>query len=95
MLEHVKLTSLMPSPIAAKKWRAHWSNGRHTDFGSSAHQDYTMHKDKLRRARYLARHSAREDWADPFTPGALSRWLLWNKPTLAASLADFRRRFKV
>ena len=27
------------------------------------------------------------------SPGALSRWILWNKPTLKASIADFKKRF--
>jgi hypothetical protein len=34
-----------------------------------------------------------EHWQRPDTPGALSRWVLWNKPTLAASVADFKRKF--
>ena len=29
------------------------------------------------------------------TPGFWSRWLLWNKPTLAASIQDAQRRFSI
>ena len=45
----------------------------------------------------IERHArgGRENWRDPTSPGALARYLLWNKPTLAASLADYRRRFRV
>jgi hypothetical protein len=54
--------------------------------------DYTKHKDVTRRARYLKRHSGMgEDWKDPTTAGALSRWILWNKPTFKASVADYKR----
>jgi hypothetical protein len=34
-----------------------------------------------------------ENWRDPTTPGALSRWVLWNKPSLKGSIADFKKRF--
>jgi len=27
--------------------------------------------------------------------GALSRWILWNKPTIEASKADFKKRFNL
>lgn len=67
-----------------------------THFGAVGYEDYTMHKDEERKRRYLERHGrGREDWNDPTTPGALSRWLLWNKTSLRASLVDFRRRFGV
>ena len=66
---------------------------RSIHFGAAGMSDYTIHRDPERKARYLARHQAREDWSDPLTAGALSRWILWNKPTLRASIADFRRRF--
>jgi hypothetical protein len=65
-------------------------------FGAAGMSDYTKHKNVTRRARYLKRHSGMgENWSQPDTAGALSRWILWNKPTFAASLADFRRRFKL
>lgn len=34
-----------------------------------------------------------ENWIDPMTAGALSRYILWNPPTLQASTADYARRF--
>ena len=51
--------------------------------------------------RYLERHgggtttSTKEDWKDPTTAGALSRWILWNKPSLSASFNDFKKRFNL
>ena len=65
-------------------------------FGAAGMSDFTKHKNVTRRARYLKRHTGKgEKWSQPDTAGALSRWILWNKPTFAASLADFKRRFKV
>ena len=70
-----------------------------THFGQRGASDYTKHGDKERMERYLERHgggtttSTKEDWKDPTTAGALSRWILWNKPSLSGSFSDFKRRF--
>ena len=82
------------SPAKNKKFRASWDGG-HVDFGDNRYEDYTMHKDAARKAAYTARHRARESWGDPTTAGFWSRWLLWNKPTLAGSARDIRTRFGI
>lgn len=64
-------------------------------FGAQGYSDYTIHRDKARRERYIARHAAREDWNNPCSAGALSRWILWNKETVDASLKDFAQRFNI
>jgi hypothetical protein len=64
-------------------------------FGAKGMSDFTKHGDEERKERYLDRHRKNEDWNDPLTPGALSRWILWNKPTLKASIDDFKKRFKL
>ena len=62
-------------------------------FGYSPMSDYTIHKDDKRKQNYLARHKAREDWNNPMTAGALSRWILWHKKSLNASIKDFKKKF--
>lgn len=62
-------------------------------FGASGMSDYTIHKDPERKKRYIARHSKNEDWNNYITPGALSRWILWNKETLRESISDYKKRF--
>jgi hypothetical protein len=92
----MKLKSLRPSRKKGKKWDAVFDvNGRKkvVAFGAKGYTDYTKSKDPVRKARYLKRHSKREQWSKPDTPGALSRWILWNKPTIKASVADFKRKF--
>ena len=66
-----------------------------THFGSSGMSDYTKHKDDERKDLYLARHRANEDWNNPITAGALSRWILWSKPTISASFNDYLKRFNL
>jgi hypothetical protein len=64
-------------------------------FGAKGMSDFTIHKDPKRKERYLKRHKVNENWNKPDTAGALSRWILWNKPTLNASIKDFKTRFKL
>ena len=66
-----------------------------THFGASGYEDYTTHGDLQRKMNYIARHKAREDFNDYMTAGSLSYWILWNKPTLTASIEDYLNRFKL
>ena len=78
------------------KWVAVFDDGKRVPFGAKGYQDYTQHKDRLRRANYLRRHRSRESWSNPRTAGSLSRWILWGDSTsLDANLRAFRRRFSV
>lgn len=96
----LKLKAVRPSHKKEKKWDAvfEYPDG-HTKtipFGAKGMSDYTKHKDKTRKQRYLNRHSGMgEHWSRPDTAGALSRWILWNKPSFRGSLADFKRKFNV
>jgi predicted HTH transcriptional regulator len=71
------------------------------NFGSSPNKDFTIYskEDKKlaqqKKDAYIKRHSVRENFNDPMTAGALSRWILWNKPTISASISDFLKRFKL
>mgnify|MGYP003655260330 CR=1 FL=1 len=82
-----------------KKFMAIFYDGKKkiktTHFGSNGMSDYTIHKDKTRRQRYLDRHRKRENWNAYMTAGSLSRWILWNLPTLKGSINDYKKRFKL
>ena len=67
-------------------------------FGDASLKDYTLYNPLEREERkrlYMARHKIRENWSDPMTAGFWSRWILWNKPTVAASKADVAKRFGI
>ena len=64
-------------------------------FGAKGYEDYTISGDEDKKKAYLKRHSPREDWSDPMSAGALSRWILWNKPTIKESFKDYAKRFKL
>ncbi len=71
------------------------TNNKVVHFGSKGSSTYIDHKDDKKKEAYLARHKANENWNNPLTAGALSRWILWNKKTLSASIEDFKKRFKL
>jgi len=66
-----------------------------THFGSAGMSDFTKNKDENRKKLYLERHRKRENWNSYMTAGALSRWILWNKKTISASIADYKKRFNL
>lgn len=93
----MRLKTIKRSHRSDKKWDAIFEkNGKEIvrPFGQNGYSDYTKHKNKTRKQRYIHRHSGMgEHWSDPTTAGALSRWILWNKPSFKASISDFKRRF--
>jgi hypothetical protein len=95
----MRFKTLRRSRNPEKKWDAVFEKeGKEkvVSFGAKGYSDFTKHKDVTRKARYIKRHSGMgEDWNKPDTPGALSRWILWNKPSLKGSLRDFRKRFSL
>lgn len=72
-------------------------NNKTIHFGAEGYSDYTKHKDKERKQRYIARHKSRENWTKTGikTAGFWSRWILWNKPTLLGSIQDTSKKFKI
>ena len=83
-----------------KKWQVTITKNnkkRTVRFGASGYEDYTIHKDKKRRERYISRHRKRENWTKQgiTTPGFWSRWLLWNKPTIKSSIKNIEKKFKI
>ena len=77
----VSLEGISESPKKTKKYRAYFSNGKHTDFGDSSMEDYTEHHDKARRDAYRSRHKKDLKTHDPTRAGFLSWFLLWGEST--------------
>lgn len=72
-------------------------NNKQLHFGDSRYEDYTIHKDNIRKERYIKRHKKNENWNKDGidTAGWWSRWLLWNKPTIEESIEDIKNRFNI
>ena len=95
----MKLESVTPANDGVHKYKALFTNGRDktTKFGAAGMDDYTKTKDKEQRDRYIERHGrGRENWNDPTSAGALSRYLLWGESTsMVKNLQAYRRRFNL
>lgn len=94
----MKLISIKPSTKSDKKYMATFEtdSGRTktTHFGQAGATDFIRSGgDVERKARYLARHKANENWNLPTSAGSLSRYVLWNKTSLRESIKDFKSKF--
>ena len=93
----MKLYILEESANPSKKFTAIRLNPtlKHIFFGAKRYEDFTTHKDEARKKAYITRHKANEDWNNPDTAGFWSKHLLWNKPTIDASIKDIENRFDI
>ena len=92
-----KSVVIKKSTKADKKLMAVFSRDGRTKtihFGQAGAPDYTKTRDKAQRKRYLDRHRKNENWNNPETAGALSRWILWGPTTSRGkNIASFKTRF--
>lgn len=107
----MKLVSVEPSDKPKFKYVATFERDdnkrkdtkfKKTYFGASGFKDFTILSKELPKAEaeekklsYQARHLRDLDTKDPTRAGYLSYFLLWNKPTLEASIRDYKRMFNL
>lgn len=101
----MKLKEIVPSKTDGYKYDAVFiedEKEKVVHFGASGYHDFILwNKDEgkifanHRKDLYIMRHKMKEDWNDPTSRGALSRYILWNLPTLEASIADYKKRFNL
>ena len=79
-----------------KKLDAVIDDKKTVSFGAKNYSDYTLHKDPERKQRYIDRHKKNEDWTKTGikTPGFYAKHVLWNKPSLKASVDDLNKKYK-
>ena len=64
-------------------------------FGATGYSDFTKHKDEDRKKSCIARHKVNQDWKDFKTAGLWAKNILWNKPTVEASVRDTNKNFLI
>ncbi len=65
-------------------------------FGAKNGSTFIDHGDDTIKKNYIARHSKlNEDWKNPYSAGALSRYILWEKQTLAEAIKNYQKLFNV
>tara|TARA_B100000674_G_scaffold26732_1_gene18645 strand:- start:303 stop:587 length:285 start_codon:yes stop_codon:yes gene_type:complete len=63
-------------------------------FGQKGGSTFIDHKNNAKKSDWIARHKVNENWTDPKTAGFWAKHILWNKPTVAASITNIESRFK-
>ena len=96
----MKLLRVEKSPKPEKKFRAFFQldSGRekHTDFGSSGMDDYTLTKSKEQRERYRSRHQKDLQTNDPTRAGYLSYEILWGPYTsMDSNIQYYRQKYNL
>ena len=90
---------IIKSTVKGKKWTAIFNDGKKVQFGAEGYEDYTLHKDKKRRANYRSRHSkdlTTESNKIGRGAGALSYYILWGNSTdIKKNIRDYKKRFNV
>ena len=83
-----------------KKWIAIFTSfdgskkTKRVGFGAKGYEDYTIHKDKLRRERYRIRHLKDLHTGDFTKAGYLSFYILWGDSTsLRKNISTFKKKF--
>lgn len=85
---------IQKSTRKGKRFMATFANGKTVHFGATAGRTYIDHQDKAKRTAYLARHKVNENWNDPYSAGALSKFITWGESTdINKNIDDFRKRF--
>ena len=106
-----KLLRITKSSNQSKKWDAIFmidGKEKKVSFGANGYRDYTLINNKnskfylpkildrnVVKDSYIRRHEKKENWNNPLTAGALSRWILWDKKTLNSSIKSYKKKFRV
>ena len=97
---------LRKSNREGKKWVAK-DEKRTIHFGQENARDFTLiskpsskfylpdkaEREKVKKA-YRARH-AKDNLDNPFSPGALSYYILWSQPTMRGGIKEYEKRFNI
>jgi hypothetical protein len=96
--------SFDPSTRKAKKFVATFTDDsgrvvKKTHFGGRGCKDYVVYSAenpaiaRSKRLAYIKRHRVRETWNDPTTAATLSRYILWEKPSLDKAIRKYKVLF--
>lgn len=95
----VELLSVTTSKRKDKRLTAKFKVGGRTEsvsFGLKGGKTYVDGRTWAEKEQYLARHKPTENWADPTTPGSLSRYILWGPhKSLDKNVKAFKSKFNL
>ena len=87
---------IQKSKNSKKKYDAIFNGGKTIAFGAKGYDDFITSKNELKRQNYIKRHSVNESWGrnNIESAGWLSRWILWEKPTLESAIRNANMMYK-
>ena len=99
MSDFVKVV-IIKSPQEKKRFQAIFTreNGKKkkVNFGSKGASTFIDGANQKVKDAYIARHRVRENWNDPISPGALSRWIIWgDSNNVNKNIVAFRKKFNL
>ena len=85
-----------PSDRPEKKYFIITNDNKKVYFGASSYQDYTQHKNLIRKNAYIQRHQKREDWGKSGvnSSGWWSYHYLWSYPTKEEAYKKIKEKLK-
>jgi hypothetical protein len=94
----MRLIEIVDSDRKDKRYKAIFEDNKRVfsvHFGSSNHENYTMHKDKKRRENYRQRHKG-DRLNDPTSPGSLSWFVLWgDNENIEENIKKYKKLFNL
>ena len=99
----MKLISITPASNGKNKYTAIFDvdgRKRTTHFGASGMMDFIKYSKENkevaaeRRRAYLSRHG-NESWTDPTKAGTLSRYILWEYPSLTRAISEYKKKYNL
>lgn len=85
---------ILPSTRKNKKYMAIGKDYT-VHFADKRYDNYTIHKDVVRKNNYVRRHMKNENWNDPSTSAFWSRWLLWELPDIKKAAENINKIFNI
>lgn len=87
---------ITPSTRKDKRYQATFNNGKIIHFGLRGGNTYIDHGDKIKRENYIKRHAVNENFSNPYSASALSRFLLWGDyTTLEQNHNAYMKKFNI
>ena len=64
-------------------------------FGYDRGSTFIDHNNEDKKKAWIARHKIRGDFNNYKSASSLAKHILWNKPTLTASINDYKKKFNL
>jgi hypothetical protein len=86
---------ILTSEKPTKRFVAIFNNGLKVHFGQPGGNTYVDGASEETRKNYIARHKVNENWKDPYSAGALARFILWEHRSIKKAVEEYNKKIKI